>query len=54
MLRENAVSGGEESGGYGFWGNIPERDDVPAGLYFVDAVVRRGKTPGRLLEYLYS
>jgi len=54
MIRENALVGGEESGGYGFRGHIPERDGLLAGLYFLDFMVKTGKTPGELLDYLYS
>jgi phosphomannomutase len=54
MASENAIIGGEESGGYGFRGHIPERDAVPAGLYFLDLMIKTGKTPSQLLEYLYS
>jgi len=54
MAAENAIIGGEESGGYGFKGHIPERDAVPAGLYFLDMMIKTGKTPSQLLEYLYS
>jgi len=54
MLRENALIGGEESGGYGFRGHIPERDAFLAGLYFLDFMVKSGKTPSQLLEYLYG
>jgi alpha-D-glucose phosphate-specific phosphoglucomutase len=54
MLAQNALIGGEESGGYGFHGHIPERDAIPAGLYFLDFMVKTGKTPSQLLAYLYS
>jgi phosphomannomutase len=54
MIRENAMIGGEESGGYGFHGHVPERDAMVAGLYFIDFMNRTGKTPSQLLEYLYS
>ncbi len=54
MLAENALIGGEESGGYGFRGHVPERDGILAGLYFLDFMVRTGKTPAELLNYLYS
>jgi phosphomannomutase len=46
--------GGEESGGYGFRGHVPERDSLPAGLYFLDFMLSTGKTPSQLLDYLYS
>jgi phosphomannomutase len=46
--------GGEESGGYGFRGHIPERDGILAGLYFLDFIIKTGKTPSQLLDYLFS
>ena len=54
MVAENALIGGEESGGYGFRGHLPERDAILAGLYFLDFMVETGKTPAQLLDYLYS
>jgi phosphomannomutase len=54
MIRENALIGGEESGGYGFRGHVPERDGILAGLYFLDFMIKTGKTPSQLLAYLYS
>jgi len=54
MLAENALIGGEESGGYGFRGHMPERDGILAGLYFLDLMTKTGKTPSQLLDYLYS
>ncbi len=54
MVAENALIGGEESGGYGFRGHIPERDGILASLYFLDLMVETGKTPSELLDYLYS
>ena len=54
MLREDALIGGEESGGYGFRGHVPERDGLLAGLYFLDFMARTGKTPSQLLQYLYA
>jgi alpha-D-glucose phosphate-specific phosphoglucomutase len=54
MLAENALLGGEESGGYGFRGHIPERDGILASLYFLDLMSKTGKTPSQLVDYLYS
>jgi len=54
MLQKKAIIGGEESGGYGFRGHIPERDGILAGLYFLDFMVKKGRTPSQLLDYLYS
>ncbi len=54
MLAEKALIGGEESGGYGFRGHIPERDGILAGLCFLDLMLKTGKTPSELLAYLFS
>jgi|Deesub1362B_J571_1020462.scaffolds.fasta_scaffold03467_4 phosphomannomutase len=54
MLEVDAMIGGEESGGYAFRGNIPERDGILASLFFLDFMVRKGKKPSELLEHLYD
>jgi alpha-D-glucose phosphate-specific phosphoglucomutase len=54
MRSENAIIGGEESGGYGFRGHVLERDGILANLYFLDFMVKTGKNPSELLDYLYS
>ena len=54
MIERDALIGGEESGGYGFRGHVPERDGILAGLYFLDLIIKSGKTPSQLLEYLFS
>ena len=54
MLAKDALIGGEESGGYGFRGHVAERDGILASLYFLDLMVKTGKTPSQLVEYLYS
>ncbi len=54
MVRENALVGGEESGGYGFRGHVLERDGILAGLYFLDLMVKTGKTPSELIDHLYE
>ncbi len=54
MIAENALIGGEESGGFAFRGHVPERDGFLAGLYFLDLMVREQKSPSQLVEYLYS
>ncbi len=53
MMQEHALIGGEESGGYGFRGHIPERDGILSGLYFLDFMARTHKTPSQLLSDLY-
>ena len=46
MMEKDALIGGEESGGYGFRGHLPERDGILAGLYLLDYVARaRGSRP---------
>lgn len=54
MMANDALLGGEESGGFGFRGHIPERDGVLSALYLLDFVVKSGKTPSQLIEYLYE
>jgi alpha-D-glucose phosphate-specific phosphoglucomutase len=54
MLETNAMIGGEESGGYAFRGNAPERDGILANLYFLDLQVRTGKTPWQLIDWLFG
>jgi alpha-D-glucose phosphate-specific phosphoglucomutase len=54
MAEKDAIIGGEESGGYGFRGHMPERDGILAGIYFLDFMLQTGKTPSQLLDYLYS
>jgi phosphomannomutase len=54
MLEVDALIGGEESGGYAFRRNVPERDGILAGLYFLDMMVRTGKKPTELLQLLFE
>jgi alpha-D-glucose phosphate-specific phosphoglucomutase len=54
MTETNALIGGEESGGYAFRGNVPERDGILAGLYMLDFMVRTGKKPTELLKMLFD
>jgi alpha-D-glucose phosphate-specific phosphoglucomutase len=54
MEKENAILGGEESGGYGFRNHVLERDAIIAGLYILDFMARTGKKPSELLAWLYS
>ena len=54
MMETDAMIGGEESGGYAFRGNVPERDGILANLYFLDFMVRTGKKPTELLTMLFD
>ncbi len=54
MMETDALIGGEESGGYAFRGNVPERDGILAGLYMLDFMVQTGKKPTELLKMLFD
>lgn len=54
MLKTDAMIGGEESGGFAFRGNVPERDGILAGLYILDMMVKLNKKPSELLKLLFS
>jgi len=54
VLETDAIIGGEESGGYAFRGSVPERDGILGNLYFLDLMVRTGKSPAQLLAHLYD
>jgi phosphomannomutase len=54
MIETDAMIGGEESGGYAFRGNVPERDGILAGLYILDMIVQLKRKPSELIEYLYG
>jgi phosphomannomutase len=50
MLSEDILMGGEESGGLGVKGHIPERDGILLGLLLLEAVAVSGKGLRRLLD----
>jgi phosphomannomutase len=54
MIETNAMIGGEESGGYAFRGNVPERDGILAGLYILDLMVKTHQKPSGLLKLLFD
>lgn len=54
MLEVDAMIGGEESGGYAFRGNVPERDGILGGLYLLDMMVRLNKKPSELIDLLFD
>ncbi|MBN1873671.1 MAG: phosphoglucomutase/phosphomannomutase family protein [Anaerolineae bacterium] len=54
VLETNALIGGEESGGYAFRGNVPERDGILGNLYFLDFMLKTGKTPAQLMEMVFE
>jgi phosphomannomutase len=54
MIETKAMIGGEESGGYAFYGHVPERDGILAGLYLLDMMVKLDRKPSELIELLFS
>ena len=54
ILETDAIIGGEESGGYAFRGNVPERDGILAGLYLLDLMVKLNKKPTELIDWLFE
>jgi phosphomannomutase len=54
MMKEDGLIGGEESGGYGFRGHLPERDGILSGLFLLDYVAATGKPPSQLLEEVFA
>ncbi len=54
MMETDAMIGGEESGGYAFRGNVPERDGILAGLYMLDMMVKLQRKPTGLIDLLFS
>jgi phosphomannomutase len=50
MLEQDILMGGEESGGLGVKGHIPERDGVLMGLLLLEAMAMSGKGLRRLLD----
>ncbi|MFN8598169.1 MAG: phosphoglucomutase/phosphomannomutase family protein [Anaerolineae bacterium] len=54
MIETNAMLGGEESGGFAFRGNVPERDGILGNLFMLDFMVKTGKKPSELLQMLFS
>lgn len=54
MTAENALAAGEESGGYAFRDNIPERDGILSGLMLLDMMVKTDQNPSELLSRLFA
>lgn len=51
-LREDVLIGGEESGGIGVKGHMPERDGLLSCLFLLEMMARSGLTLGELVEDL--
>jgi phosphomannomutase len=52
MMSDSVLLGGEESGGIGIQGHIPEGDGVLMGLLLAELVAKRGKSLSQLLTEL--
>jgi len=54
MLSRDILIGGEESGGFGIRGHLPERDGLLSALLLVELMVAEGKGIGELVEELVA
>jgi phosphomannomutase len=52
MLTRDILIGGEESGGVGIKGHLPERDGILNSLLLAEVMAEKGKTLGELVEEL--
>ena len=52
MLKKEVLIGGEESGGIGFGGHLPERDALYASLLLLEALTHNGQPLGKCLDAL--
>ncbi|OGX29080.1 MAG: hypothetical protein A3B78_03540 [Omnitrophica WOR_2 bacterium RIFCSPHIGHO2_02_FULL_67_20] len=52
MLKEDVLIGGEESGGIGIRGYLPERDGILNGLFVLEAMAVRRQTLGAMVKEL--
>ncbi|MBI4802112.1 MAG: phosphoglucomutase/phosphomannomutase family protein [Elusimicrobia bacterium] len=50
MISEDVFFGAEESGGYAWKGNIPERDGILTALMFLEMTMKTGKTASELYK----
>ncbi|MGH9343198.1 MAG: phosphoglucomutase/phosphomannomutase family protein [Terriglobia bacterium] len=53
MLTRDVLIGGEESGGIGIKGHLPERDGILNSLLLAEVMAEKGKTLGELVEELH-
>lgn len=54
FVSEDVLVGGEESGGLGVKGHIPERDGIFIGLLITEMTVKSGKNLSELVQELYD
>lgn len=54
IVNEDVLAGGEESGGIGVKGHLPERDGIYIGLLITEMMVKSGKSLSRLVGDLFE
>ena len=54
FVADDAILGGEESGGYAFRGHIPERDGILSGLYLLEYMAVGGFTASGMVRHLFD
>ena len=54
MMTKDVLMGGEESGGLGVKGYLPERDGILMGLYILEAMAARGKRLEDLIAEIWA
>lgn len=50
LMEEKAIIGGEESGGFGFWDHVPEKDGILTSLRIVELLAQRHTSMNSLLD----
>ena len=54
FVADDAILGGEESGGYAFRGHIPERDGILSGLYLLEFMAASGLSASGMVRRLFE
>lgn len=54
FVADDAILGGEESGGYAFRGHIPERDGILSGLYLLEFMATSGLSASGMVRHLFD
>ena len=54
FVADDAILGGEESGGYAFRGHIPERDGILSGLYLLEYMAAAGLSASGMVRHLFE
>ena len=54
FVADDAILGGEESGGYAFRGHIPERDGILSGLILLECMATTGRSAAGMVRHLFE